>query len=430
MKLLHAVTLRLSLLFAVAMALWSVLFYVAIMDEVNDEVDDSLEDYAETILLRALRGEPLPSESTGSNNQYFLHEVTDAYAAGREHVRYADREVYIKEKREHEPARVFTQIFRTDSGRWMELEVSTPNIDKEDLMRSILFWLTALYLVLMLVVFILNYWGMRRCMSPLYRLLKWLQRYRLGETNAPLDNPTRISEFRQLNAAATLSMERNERLHEQQRQFIGNASHEMQTPLAICQNRLELLLDEETLSEQQMGELLKVRRTLEGLSRLNRSLLLLCKIEGGQFPHHAATDFSALLGRILPDFEDFYGTRHIRTTAECLPSAPVWDMDESLATALLTNLVKNAYVHNRTGGEVRILLGNGKIAVANTGQSDTPLDEETVFSRFHHTAGQSSSTGLGLPIVRAICRRYGLSAAYHFADGLHVSVVCRAPTPL
>lgn len=419
MKLLHVVTLRLSLLAAVIMALWSVLFYMVVMDEVNDETDDTLEDYAEVIMLRALRGEPLPGESSGSNNQYFLREVSPEYAATQVHVRYADRAVYIKEKRETEPARVFSQIYQTDDGRWMELEVSTPNIDKQDLKVSILLWLVVLYVSLLIVFFILNYWGMRRSTRPLYRLLNWLDHYRLGGTNAPLNNPTNISEFRQLNEVVIRSTHRNEELHQQQRQFIGNASHEMQTPLAICQNRLEYLLEDDTLTEAQMGEILKVRRTLDQLSRLNQSLLLLCKIEGGQFPNQSPIDFVQLLHRVLPDYEELYGTRQIRTETQCADSAPCWQMDENLASVLLTNLIKNAYTHNRPGGTVRITLAAGRLRVANTGAEDVALDEQAIFSRFYHTPGKSTSTGLGLPIVRAICQRYNLRVDYHFEGGMH-----------
>lgn len=420
MKLLHVASLRLSLLASVVMALWSVLFYMVVMDEVNDETDDTLEDYAEVIMLRALRGEPLPKGSIGTNNQYFLHEVSENYAATQSHVRYEDRKVYIHEKQETEPARVFSQIYRTDDGRWMELEVSTPNIDKEDLKVAILLWLVVLYVSLIVVFFILNYWGMRRCMKPLYKLLQWLDNYRLGATNAPLDNNTVISEFRRLNEVVTRSTRRSEELHEQQRQFIGNASHEIQTPLAICQNRLEMMLDDDTLTEAQMGELLKVRHTLDHLSRLNRSLLLLCKIEGGQFLNHAPVDFAELLRRTLPDYEDFYGARQITTETRCEASAPRWEMDESLGSVLLTNLLKNAYVHNRPGGRVSIVMAEGRLSVANTGTTDEPLDEVAIFSRFYHTPGKSASTGLGLPIVRAICQRYGLQVSYRCEAGLHV----------
>ncbi len=418
----RAVSRRLSFAIAIVIAIWSALFYFAVMDEVNDEVDDALENYSEILMLRALRGETLPSESIGSNNEYFFREVSAGYAATHDAVRYEDREVYIKEKRETEPARVYTQIYRTHDGRYMELEVSVPTIEKRDLQEAIALWLTLLYVGLMLAVFTLNYIGLHRAMRPLHRLLTWLDHYRLGEKNPPLDNPTKISEFRRLNESATSTLARSELLHAQQRQFLGNASHELQTPLAICQNRIELLLDDEGLSEEQMGELLKIRRTLADLSRLNRSLLLLCKIEGGSFTERKPIAFADLLDHLLPDFRSAYPDT--QTVADIdRASAPQPEMDESLAAALLTNLLRNAYVHNRPGGSVRIALKDNSLVVSNTGENDAPLDAEAIFCRFYHTPGRAASTGLGLPIVRAICERYGLRIEYSFEQDLHTFIV-------
>ena len=141
MKLINYISLRLSVIAAVVLAFWSVFFYFAIIDEINDEVDDSLEDYAELVIRRALAGEPLPTASSGSNNQYYLHQVSAEYADTHPHVRYEDRTVYIREKREFEPARVITYIYTTGNDRFFEVEVSVPTIDKADLKEAIFYWL-------------------------------------------------------------------------------------------------------------------------------------------------------------------------------------------------------------------------------------------------------------------------------------------------
>lgn len=91
------------------------------------------------------------------------------------------------------------------------------------------------------------------------------------------ENDTRITEFRKLNDAAARYVERTEQMFEQQKQFIGNASHEIQTPLAICRNRLEMLMEDDSLSEKQLEELMKTHQTLEYITKLNKSLLLLSK---------------------------------------------------------------------------------------------------------------------------------------------------------
>ena len=118
-------------------------------------------------------------------------------------------------------------------------------------------WMIFLYIALLLTIIVINVWVFYRNMRPLYVLLHWLDKYRIGKGNEPLQNNTRVSEFRKLNEAAVRYAERSEQMFEQQKQFIGNASHEMQTPLAICRNRLEMLMEDENLSESQLEELMK-----------------------------------------------------------------------------------------------------------------------------------------------------------------------------
>ena len=117
MKLIYRIIIRIALMLTVVLGAWAVFFYIAVIDEVNDEVDDSLEDYSETIIIRALAGEELPSKNNGSNNQYYLRKVSKEYADEREDICYKDSKVYIVEKEETEPARILTTIFIDDEGR-------------------------------------------------------------------------------------------------------------------------------------------------------------------------------------------------------------------------------------------------------------------------------------------------------------------------
>ena len=279
MRLLHVTTLRLSLLAAAVLTFWSALFYFALMDEVTDEVDDALEDYAENIILRSLRGEPLPTAWAGSNNEFFQRKVSADYAARTPHIRYADRKMYLPAKGEKEPARVLTYIYRNAKGEFVELTVATPHIDRADLRDAIAGWMMCLYLLLMLSIVGVNLWGVRRTMRPLKRLLEWLEHYRLGADTPPLPHTTKIDEFRRLGECVERTMQRGERIYEEQKMFVAHASHELQTPIAACRARVEMLLEEETLTEEQALQLVNVSHTLERMARLNRSLLLLCRIE-------------------------------------------------------------------------------------------------------------------------------------------------------
>ena len=186
MKLFHLVLSRISLALTVILALWAAFFYLAMVEEINDEVDDSLSDYAERLIVRSLSGDELPSENNGTNNQYYLYEVSREYAQTYPHLSFHDEMVYITDKGETEPARVLTVIFETDEGQFMELVVYTPTIEKYDLRQAILGWIIFLYVVLLLMIVLLNAWVFHRNMKPLYNLLDWLDHYRLGHQNKPL----------------------------------------------------------------------------------------------------------------------------------------------------------------------------------------------------------------------------------------------------
>lgn len=417
MKLIYRMAIRISLVLTLVMSVWAIFFYMAMIDEVNDEVDDSLEDYSELIIIRVLSGETLPRESNGSNNYYCLTEVDRSYAVQRPAILYTDSMVYIPEKEETEPARILTSIFRDKDDRYYELVVSIPTIEKNDLKIAILNWIVFLYIGLLVVVLMVNLWVFQRSMRPLYVLLKWLDDYTVGKRNKPLKNETQISEFRKLNAAAERNAERAEQLFEQQKQFIENASHEIQTPLAICQNRLEMLTEEDSLSERTLGEVIKTLHTLEYISKLNRSLLLLTKIDNGQFPDVRSMNLNRMIACYLEDYKEVYGYRRIDVSQVEYGTFQV-DMDESLATVLVTNLLKNAFVHNVDGGRVRIEITDKSLIICNNG-GGMPLDESRIFGRFYQGNKKEGSTGLGLAIVDSICRLYRLSIRYFFQGGQH-----------
>lgn len=420
MKLFQLVMWRMSAILVVILTCWAVLFYLAVMEEVNDEVDDSLSDYAESLILRSLSGEEMPATNNGSNNQYFLYEVSAQYAASYPKISYRDEMIYITAKGETEPARILMTIFQKDDGGYMELVVYTPTIEKYDLQRAILGWIVFLYVLLLLMILAVNAWVFHRNMRPLYTLLKWLENYRLGTKREPLDESVRIVEFRKLNEAANLFSERSEQLYEQQKLFIGNASHEMQTPLAICRNRLEMLMEDDTLTERQLSELMKTHRTLENLTRLNKSLLLLCKIDNRQFTDVKPMCLNELLMHYLDDYKEVYAYRHVQVEVHVEHCFRL-EMSESLATVLLTNLLKNAFVHTEEGGTIVLTFTASSFEIRNTGKA--PLNKDRIFERFYKEGKKEGSTGLGLALVDSICKAYRLRLSYRFEDGMHIFTI-------
>ena len=177
MRLVYRIVLHMSWALSLLLAGWAVLFYLTMIDEINDEVDDSLENYAEMLVTRSLAGRELPAAYSGSNNGYYLHDVSAEYAEGRQHMVFSDEEIFIPEKDEEEPARVLRTIFRDSGGRYKELTVMTPTIEKDDLQEAILWWIVYLYLFLLLAILLVNVLVLHRTLRPLYALLRW-QLYR------------------------------------------------------------------------------------------------------------------------------------------------------------------------------------------------------------------------------------------------------------
>ena len=413
---------RVSAFLFVILTLWSVLFYLVMMDEITDEVDDAIDLYAENVIIRYLAGKELPDTDNGTNNSYHINRVTEEYVRTHPHFSYTDETLYIADKHEAEPARVMKTIFRNSIGEWMELTVITPTIEKKDLMESIAYWILGLYLAVVITIIVVNAWVIRRSMRPLYRLLGWLDRYNINEQADPIDNPTTVTEFQTLNDAIQRFSQRNHELFEQQKRFIGDASHELQTPIAICQNRLEMLCDTD-LGEEQMGEVIKTLQTLEHMSELNRSLLLLSKIDNHQYLDTVPVDMAALVHQTQNEYRHMAAERKVKVTIEETCHL-VWTMNPTLAKVLVHNLYRNALVHNLSegDGELHIYIGTREMAFSNTGAL-VALDEEHIFDRFYKEGGREGSSGLGLAIVKAICDTSDLSVGYDFVERKHRFVV-------
>lgn len=418
MKLIYKVTIRLSLALLPIMLLWATIFYFSMVNEITDEADDSLEDYAELIVMRTLTGRELPSIGDGTNNTYTIELLPDT-TLHTASMTYEDRQVYIPEKRETEPARVLTMVFLDSQDRAYRLTVSTPTFEREDLLESMLLHLILLYVILVITIMTVTALVFNYSMKPLYRLLGWLDGYNLGNGVDNLPMCTHITEFKKLTESARSTIERAEKYYERQKQFIGNASHELQTPLAVLGTRIEWMIDNTQLTEEQFAELTKMRQSLHRLSRLNRTLLLISKIENAQFSAKEDVELTELIGNELEVYEEIYADKGI-TCTKSMPQSFVVRMDGSLATTMVTNLLKNAFLHTEEGGEIRVSVSGNRFVIANSGKET--LDPEQIFNRFY-TSGKSGSTGLGLALVKSIAGFYKFSLNYSFRDGMHCFTV-------
>lgn len=417
MKLLSYTYRKLALLLFLLMAVWGVLFYYAIIDEVVDETDDTLENYGEILMESALH-DPSILETEGSLMSFY--KFTPISEEEGRHYRqvFYDATVYIELEDEDEPVRVMCTAFRMPDGQYYELKLMISILERDDMVEAMLWYLGALFLLFLICTSIGIQLVLKGVFRPLHRLLDWLHCIQPGKEVPPLDNPTKIREFRQLSDAALDMGNRSYKAYEEQKQFIENASHELQTPLAIVRGKVELLAESEGMTEQQMEQLDEIYTTLGRAVKLNKSLLLLSRIENGQYTEMEDVSVDEILDELLPDLMDIYEHKQVRLIRKREEQPFIIRCNHSLAQILVSNLVKNSLLHNREGGELQVLTTPTSLVIKNTG--DVPLDGEKLFRRFYHGMdGKKDSTGLGLAIARSIALSSSLKLTYEWQDGMH-----------
>ena len=417
MKLLSYTYRKLALLLFLLMAVWGVLFYYAIIDEVVDETDDTLENYGEILMESALH-DPSILETEGSLMSFY--KFTPISEEEGRHYRqvFYDATVYIELEDEDEPVRVMCTAFRMPDGQYYELKLMISILERDDMVEAMLWYLGALFLLFLICTSIGIQLVLKGVFRPLHRLLDWLHCIQPGKEVPPLDNPTKIREFRQLSDAALDMGNRSYKAYEEQKQFIENASHELQTPLAIVKGKVELLAESEGMTEQQMEQLDEIYATLGRAVKLNKSLLLLSRIENGQYTEMEDVSVDEILDELLPDLMDIYEHKQVRLIRKREEQPFIIRCNHSLAQILVSNLVKNSLLHNREGGELQVLTTPTSLVIKNTG--DVPLDGEKLFRRFYHGMdGKKDSTGLGLAIARSIALSSSLKLTYEWQNGMH-----------
>lgn len=421
MRLIGKIMNRMTVVLMATLLAWCLLFYYAIQREMIDEVEDSLELQAEMLMIRYLAGEEIPPREMGTNNSYAIIPVTEDYAATYPPMSFESKDIWVPQRHETEPARILRMIFRDNENRPMLLEISTPTFDQDELQLAILIWSIVLYAILLSLVLSINWGVIQSSMKPLYAMLRWLDSFDLKYNNQPMHIETNTTEFRRLIDAANRLIARVQELYDQQRSFVDNAAHEMQTPLAVCLNRLEELQQRSDLNEEQLADIDRVRQPLRRLNRLHRDMLQLSRIHNGAYTDCEEIKVYPLLRAMQEDFEDIFSHKEIRCLVEGNTELAV-KMNPTLADLLLGNLFRNAWLHTLTGGEIRVKLSEDTVVFSNTGKD--ALDAERIFQRFYHSAATPQSSGLGLSICESVCRQYGFRLDYSFGDGMHHFTCC------
>jgi len=284
-------------------------------------------------------------------------------------------------------------------------------VAEDKLISSLVKGLLGLYAAIIISSFIVQQLLVRKIWLPFRQLLDRLRNFQLDKNQHITPITTPISEFQEMNEVITLQMEQLLQTYHSQKQFLENAAHELQTPLAISINRLELLLEEDVATEHR-PHIVRVIRTLERLNRLNASLLLLTKIENQQFTQKTPVSINNIFTYLLSEFEDLVEQKDLHVSLIDQVELQ-WLMNRDLAMILVSNLLKNAIVHNKRGGSIRIDIRENAFTITNDSDSAS-LDQNQIFERFKKQGKNKTSIGLGLAICKAIAQTHRLKLTYHF----------------
>jgi signal transduction histidine kinase len=290
----------------------------------------------------------------------------------------------------------------------------------DDLTLSILLISLATIFVILVTSLVINRVLLKRLWQPFYSSLDILKNFRVDKKQ-PVNFPTtQIDEFRFMDETIQRTANQAQQEYSLLKEFTENASHEMQTPLAIIRSKLDLLIQDENLSEAQSKTMQSAYSAIEKLSRLNQSLLLLAKIENNQYAETSSINLKDKITEKLAAFHELWQNQDISVTSS-LEDVKV-KLNTELADILLNNLFSNATRHNYSNGFIRIDLKENELDISNSSR-EKELNSKQMFLRFFSQDKKSRYNGLGLSIIKQICDVSGFSVRYSFTEGQHRFIV-------
>lgn len=343
-------------------------------------------------------------------------EVHDQYttykpinAPGKNDNKIFTHTVYVSTGNHSELQRTIAFDINTAS-TWYFVTVSKSLAGTDALIKTILAITISLILLILVVSFLINRIVLKKLWRPFYSSLQTVQKFELNSKQSINFNKTNIDEFTDLNSILSDSLNKAQQDYQSLKEFTENASHELQTPLAVIQSKLDILIQNEKLSEAESQSIQSAYHALQNLSKLNQSLLLLAKIENKQFSEQTTVDVKQLLENKINQFSDLWKGRNIKLQQDIHDRKITGNF--YLTEILINNLLSNATKHNINNGCIKLLLNN-ELVISNTGAAHS-LDQKQLFKRFYTQNNSTVSHGLGLSIVEQICNVSGFTCTYNF----------------
>lgn len=354
----------------------------------------------------------LPEASTYRGQQIYFHIIKNRIPS----MKFSTEKIYNKHENEDQYFRQL--IFPVTVNNTMYAATVRKSQQETEYLMQLIVTITLIVISLLLIVlFILNRYMLGKLWKPFNTTLEQLKQFNISSKNKLQLNKTDINEFAELNKTALVMTEKVSSDYNSLKSFTENASHEIQTPLAIIKMKLELLMQSENMNATQVDCITALGKATDRLSRLNQSLLLLTKIDNSQFIDYEEINISNILFSFINNFEELAGSKNICVEKNIKPDVYIL-INKALAEIMISNIMTNTLKHNYNNGKIEVNLSDTMISVSNTGKEPTIKTNE-LFERFKKGNTSTDSLGLGLAIVKKICDTYGFHISYSYSAPMH-----------
>lgn len=387
-------------------------FYYTLRIQVDNNVNKEMDKRKLGIIRQMEEAHSSVNQPPSRNEIVLIKPVDRATSTDR----YNDTLIYNKEEQRYQ---LFRQLGFNEkiNNQNYNIQIFKSLEETDALIIRIISTMTILIILLIITLLVVNRYSSRLVWSVFYDAVDKINRYDLNSHGDFAFQDSDVKEFTDLNRGLKAMTERIKNDYLNLKEYTENASHEIQTPLAIINSKLELLLQSGDMTEKQYKALADAYEASVRLSKYNSTLILLAKIENKQFPDSKRVSPEAIINTLLENLDDLIRAKKLEIVKQIDPDVTLY-MNPYLAEMLIVNLVKNAVRHNVKGGKLVVEVNNQFLMISNSGQ-DHAVDENLLFKRYYKSSSSPESLGLGLAIVQKICSLYGFGISYQFKENLH-----------
>ncbi|WP_187261537.1 sensor histidine kinase [Pontibacter beigongshangensis] len=414
MRILTQTSLYYLLVSVVVFLLGSLLFYKHLQTEIYDEVDDQLFTDKENIIQYIREHNRLPNVTSGISEAILVREAQHSSLKLEE---LGDTLIFSSYDEEYIPFRRLTFTAFQDNKPY-EYTILKSLTDFQDLFESTMMAMGWIFLMLLVGLVFVNYFINKFTWRHFYETLHMIKQYSLTRYSPLQLKHSSTTEFQELNTVLQAMTDKIYSDYLNLKEFTENASHEIQTPLAIVSNKLELFMQSDNLTPPQARMLEEMAASVSRLARLNRSLILLTRIENREFQEQEQVPLHLLLQEQLEQLQEMVELMGLRIEMPEELEPVWWVMNRGLAEVLVSNLLLNAIRHNHEGGTISIHLTKSQLRIINTGAALHNSPEE-LLGRYISSSQVSGSLGIGLALVKKICDLHQIKLTYSYADQQH-----------